>query len=476
MPKMQARLSNQLQVLNLGVLYVLRVMCDVQRLTFNDVQRIAFLIRPGNLSRQFARRRLIRQNTGVKKRKLKVGFDARMVAYRQAGIGQYNLNLLRELAALQDSRSDFELTVYQSRKEKRLPAEWLASANQPPLNPVKKRTLWTPPHHRFEQAALPLEMLPFGPQVLHSPDFIPPLRRLSWRGGLPEKFASVITVHDLAFKLFPDLLTAESARYYGQIEKAVSSAERIIAVSQSTANDVIKELGVSPEKVRVVYEAANPLYRPLANAELERLAQNEAAGVAAKLVQAGIGEGESFPLFVSTIEPRKNLTTLLAAYRRWLDVGEQPLPKLVIAGREGWLYQDIYKQAADLKLDVQLVWLGGVETADLLYLYNRAAFLVMPSLYEGFGLPPLEALACGCPALVADSSSLPEAVGEVGRKLPPLDVAAWAAALTESWQAKAELKAKTLAEGPTWAKKFSWRRAAAETLDIYFEAFAQLSQ
>lgn len=415
----------------------------------------------------------------VKKNKLKIGFDARMVAYRQAGIGQYCLNLLRELAALQSRRDDFALTVYQSRKERRSPAQWLAEPGQSRLEPAGaagKRLLWTPPHHRFEQVALPLEMLPFGPQVLHSPDFIPPLRRLTWRGGLPRPYAAVITIHDLAFKLFPDLLTAESARYYGQIRQAARSAERIIAVSRSTANDVIQELGVPPEKVRVVYEAANPLYRPLDQAELAELAGGEAKTVAGKLARAGIGAGEAFLLFVSTIEPRKNLQTLLKAYRAWLDASPgEVLPKLVIAGRDGWLHEEIYAAATALGLDDRLVWLGGVETAELLYLYNRAAFLAVPSLYEGFGLPPLEALACGCPVLVADNSSLPEVAGTVGRKIPTLDVAAWQIALAESWQDRAVLKARALEEGVRWAGQFSWSKAAAETLEVYFEAFAELS-
>jgi glycosyltransferase involved in cell wall biosynthesis len=441
---------------------------------------------PGNIKRQFAKPGLMLQNKPVKKRKLKVGFDARMVAYRQAGIGQYCLNLLRELAVLQDRRDDFELTVYQSRKEKRHPAQWLTAdpGEDAPArpgsvggqrHPFKKRALWTPPHNRLEQVALPVEMLPFGPAVLHSPDFIPPLRRLAWQGGLPRPFASVITIHDLAFKLFPDLLTAESARYYGQIDRAAASAGRIIAVSQSTASDIVSRLGVSPDKVRVVYEAANPLYRPLDRSELSAMARLEAAGVEEKLTGAGIAENDRFALFVSTIEPRKNLHTLLQAYRRWLDsaTDSQPLPKLVIAGREGWLYQDIYRQAAELRLDDCLVWLGGVETADLLYLYNRAAFLAMPSLYEGFGLPPLEALACGCPVLVAASSSLPEVVGDVGRTIPPQDVAAWSGALSQSWQDRDRLKNQALEAGVAWAGQFSWQRAAGETLAVYFEAFKQ---
>ncbi len=412
------------------------------------------------------------QNRRVKKQKLRVGFDARMVAYRQAGIGQYCLNLLRELAQLQAGRDDFELVIYQSRKEPRSPAKWLELA-EPDLA-IKKRVLWTPPHHRWEQIALPIELFGGGPEVFHSPDFIPPWRRWTWQGVRPAPFASVITVHDLAFLHFPHLLTAESARYYGQIGRAVQSAGRIIAVSESTARDIQTQLGVSPDKIRVVYEAANLRFRPLSEAELDELGKGQAIGVAKKLGKAGL-VGQSFLLFVSTIEPRKNLPTLLKAYRALLDnlpEGE-PAPKLVLAGREGWLFEEIYRLATELRLDNFLVWLGGVSPEELLYLYNRAALLALPSLYEGFGLPPLEALACGCPALVADLSSLPEVVGSVGRKLPPEDVAVWAAALRDGWQNRATHKARTLAEGPTWASQFSWRRAAEETLVVYAEAKEQ---
>jgi glycosyltransferase involved in cell wall biosynthesis len=155
----------------------------------------------------------------------------------------------------------------------------------------------------------------------------------------------------------------------------------------------------------------------------------------------------------------------------WLPAAE-PKPKLILAGREGWLYQDVYRLAEELKLGDGLVWTGGVSTEELLYLYNRAALLALPSLYEGFGLPPLEALACGCPALVADISSLPEVVGAVGRKLPPEEIEAWAGALLDGWQNRAEHKARTLEQGPAWAKTFSWRRAAEETLAVYQEAYA----
>lgn len=398
--------------------------------------------------------------------RLRVGFDARMVAYRQAGIGHYSLLLLRELAALQPDHN-FDLLVYQSRKETRPPAAWL---DLPPGTPAPaKRVLWTPPHHRLEQIALPAELLRNAPDVFHSPDFIPPLRRPTVR-RIPGRYASVITIHDLAFLRFPHLLTGESAAYYGQVQEAARSTEAIIAVSHSTARDVIEQLGVPGTKVHVVHEAANPLFRPLTPLELDRLAQGEAAKVAKKLAENGVTPAQRFLLFVSTIEPRKNLPTLLQAFRQLLDdLGDAETPKLVIAGREGWLFKDVYTLAQEWQLQNHLVWLGGVSTDELLYLYNRAALLAMPSLYEGFGLPPLEALACGTPALVADVSSLPEVVGDYARKLPPENPAAWADALTTLWQNVDYERAKARLAGPAWAKTFSWQRAALETLAVYRE-------
>jgi glycosyltransferase involved in cell wall biosynthesis len=405
----------------------------------------------------------------IKDGRLRVGFDSRMVYYRQAGIGQYIVNLLRELALLQ-AEENFSLTVYQSRKENRTPAEWL----ELPGEKIAGRKLWTPPHQRWEQAALPLELAWGGPQVLHSPDFIPPFVRPAFnlRPTWVHKIKSVITIHDLAFLRFPHLLTEESKRYYGQVRKAADSAERLIAVSESTAQDIVNQLGTPREKIRVVYEAASPIFRPLSAAELAKLEAGEARGMAAKLQEKGLKPADGFLLFVSTIEPRKNLTTLLRAYRRLLDdyPADRIAPRLVLAGREGWLFEEIFRLAEELRLQDKLIWTGMVETGELLWLYQRASGLVMPSLYEGFGLPPLEALACGTPALVADTSSLPEVVGEVGQKIPVEDVAAWAASLRQLWDERSARKTEMRERGPAWASHFSWRKAASETLAVYREA------
>ena len=162
--------------------------------------------------------------------------------------------------------------------------------------------MWTPSHHRLEQYILGLEVLGLQLDVLHSPDFIPPVR---WPGA---NFRSVITVHDLAFLLYPNFLTPQAARYYGQIDRAVRRADRIIAVSQSTKDDLTRLLGVQEKKITVIYEAANPIYRPM-----ER---EEAWGEAKKQYP---NLPEQFFLFVGTLEPRKNIPALLRAYKLLQD-------------------------------------------------------------------------------------------------------------------------------------------------------------
>lgn len=361
-----------------------------------------------------------------------LAFDARMVHYRRAGIGQYSIRLLEALAALPPTAAGtLQATVLQSRKD---PAPIIAGDLR-----FRRRGLVTPCHHRYEQAGLAAELATIRPrpQVLHSPDFIPPFRR---------PCPAAITVHDLAFRRFPGLLTAESARYYGQIDRAVQDAEAIIAVSASTAADLVDLAGAPREKIHVVYEAADPIYCP------------PAAPSAAR---------PGYVLFVSTIEPRKNLVTLLEAYRLLLDGGRvNPLPELRVAGQRGWLYEESLGAIERLKLGAYVRLLGGVGPAALPALYQGARLYALPSLYEGFGLGALEALACGTPVLAAAAGALPEVVGAAGILLPPQDAGAWAAAL-ERVLLDPALEADLRARGPRQAARFSWDRAAQETLAIY---------
>ena len=362
-----------------------------------------------------------------------IAFDARMVAYRRAGIGQYCLRLLRALAALplEEAGANLRVSMLQHRKD---PTPIITGDRR-----FRRVGLITPPHNRWEQAGLAVELQRLWPRpaVIHSPDFIPPFVR---------PCPAVITVHDLAFLKFPALLTTESARYYGQIGRAVRSAEAIIAVSRSTAADCVALAGADPAKIHVVYEAADARFTP---------------SPTPPAAQGG------YVLFVSTIEPRKNLATLLEAYALLRDGGRvRPLPPLRVVGERGWLYETIYRRYEELGLGEAVQFVGGVDAAALPDLYRGARAFVMPSLYEGFGLGALEALACGTPVLAAAAGALPEVVGTAGLLLPPTDPAAWAAAL-ERVLLDPVLAADLRARGPEQAAHFSWARAARETLAVY---------
>jgi glycosyltransferase involved in cell wall biosynthesis len=376
----------------------------------------------------------------------RVAVDARLFEYQPAGIATYTRNLLAEMPRLTD---EFEFVALRSR---------LKPVPLPPQPRLRERRLVTPPHNRWEQVALPLEVALSRPHLLHSPDFIPCFHRY-WR--------AVVTVHDLAFLRYPDLLTMESRRYYGQVAQACQSAERIIAVSHNTAKDLRDLLGAPPERVKVVHEGAGDGFAPL-DRQQARQAVADRFGVAGPFV-----------LFVSTIEPRKNLETLLRAWaelhKREATAPARGKPCLLVVGRPGWLHEKIYGLVDELGIEGSVRFGGPATTDELVALYNGALALAYPSLYEGFGLPPLEAMACGLPVLCADTSSLPEVVGDAGLLLPPLDVGAWAQALHRV-ALDASLRAELSGRGLARARLFSWRRAAVETLAVYREALGLASQ
>jgi glycosyltransferase involved in cell wall biosynthesis len=364
---------------------------------------------------------------------MRIGIDARLVFYNRAGIGQYILQLTEALASLEPEEDTFFLL--QSRKDR---STILNS------NGFVRRSLWTPSHNRFEQITLSFEVSRLGLDLLHSPDFIPPFKR---------NCKSIITIHDLAFLLYPHFLTKESARYYGQIDQAWRKTDHIIAVSETTKHDSIKMLGVPEKKITVIHEAANPIYRPLP--------KDEAQGV----VKAKYNLDQDFILFVSTIEPRKNLPGLLRAYRRLRDEYKRE-ELLVLAGSNGWLWEEVYETVAKLNLEKHVVFLGRVPSEDLVYLYNAARLLVHPSFYEGFGLTPLEAITCGAPVIASNISSIPEVVGDAAVLIDPHDldglmVAIWRV-LTEP-----ELRQDLICKGLKRAQKFSWLDAARRTLEVY---------
>jgi len=363
---------------------------------------------------------------------MRIAIDARLVYYTQAGISQYIKRLVEALARLDDQT---EYLILQSRKDR---TPLVQRAN------FKRAPILTPCHYRLEQWTLRFEVSPYDIDVLHSPDFIPPFRG---------NFKSVITVHDLAFLLYPHFLTKESAKYYGQIDQAVRRTDHIIAVSEATKHDLMQRLGVPENKVTVIYEASSPQYRPLPAAE------------ARAYVRGKFNLEDDYILFVSTIEPRKNVPGLLQAYRQLLD-SYKVKTKLVLAGGRGWLFEEVFATVGRLSLTDQVHFLGRVEAEDLPYLYNAARLLVQPSFYEGFGLPPLEAMACGTPVIVSNVSALPEVVGDAGLMVDPQNISELAVGMYRLLTDEG-LRDEMIRKGLARAACFSWDRTARETLEVY---------
>ena len=369
---------------------------------------------------------------------MRIGFDARMAYYSSGGLGHYIDGLLNGLASIDQEN---QYTIFRSRKDRRV-------SSLPPN--FRTRPLWTPCHHRWEQVALPAELALSNLDVLHSPDFIPPLRR---------RCRSVITVHDLAFIRYPEYLTPDALRYYGQIRSAVKSADLIIAVSQNTKVDLSELLAVPPAKVRVVYEAASPLYRPL----------NGGSAAIPESVQA---LPQPYLLFVGTLEPRKNVPALLQALAR-IKAQRGPLtPRLVLAGARGWLYQGALELVGKLGLSEETVLFGPATPQELLWLYNRAEAMVLPSFYEGFGLPLVEAMACGTPVITSRTSSLPEVAGNAALLVEPEDSDGLAEAICRVLD-EAPLRAQLRQAGLRQAAQYDWAKTARATLEVYREAIAK---
>jgi len=381
---------------------------------------------------------------------MRIGIDVRLPAYRMGGISQYVLNLLPALAALERDDGEeqalqhdaeqcdgFEYTVFQSQKDER--------SHRPSHAAFRQAALWTPCHHRWERWLLGVELLRHKLDVMHSPDFIPPAFGARRR---------LITVHDLNFVYYPQYLTPESRRYYaGQIEWAVREADHIAADSEHTRLDLIRRLDVPPDKVTTVYLAANPIY--------ERPVDSETVESALRRYKLSPG----FLLFVGTLEPRKNVPTLLRAFAALRREKKLDVP-LVLVGGKGWLYEEIFRTIEALGLGEAVRHLQAVPDADLACLYRAAAVLALPSHYEGFGLPPLEAMHCGCPVVASNRASLPEVVGDAGLLLHPDDVEAWVNGLA-TVVLDDERRAAMVSAGHEQALRFTWEKTAAATRRLY---------
>ncbi len=369
-----------------------------------------------------------------------VGINAHLLSgqsgFRSAGIHGYLWHTLSQMA--DEAPPDWRFTVMCGRDSAAdFTGLQLRRSQMDTRNPLR-RILW-------EQLAQPFQTGPFD--LLHATAFVGPLLGMK---------PMVVTVYDLSFLRFPQLLSPARRRYLQLLTRhSCHRARRVIAISQSTACDLADLLDVPPERIDIALPGVDvDRFRPLKQAAIDCFRQRK-------------GLPERFWLFIGTLEPRKNLLTLLGAYASL----PARLP-LVIAGGQGWDYAETYATVERLGLSDEVHFPGFLPADELALWYNCAEVFVYPSLYEGFGMPVLEAMACGTPVIVADASSLPEVAGVDGTCLPPMDVDAWADALqhsllSENWRDQERRR------GLQRAGDFSWRATAGRTIRSYACALNQ---
>jgi glycosyltransferase involved in cell wall biosynthesis len=271
----------------------------------------------------------------------------------------------------------------------------------------------------------------------------------------------VVTIHDLAFERMPETFTRRgSFQLKLTVRRTAKKAARIATVSEYSRQDLLDIYKLPPEKVVVTYNGVESSFTPRPSVP------NEAEGVRRRF-----GVSRDFLLAVGSLQPRKNLVRLIRAYARLRSEREDFRSQLVIVGRKLWLASEIFDEVKRQRWADDVILTGYVADEDLPALYRAARAFVYPSLFEGFGLPPLEAMACGTPVVTSDVSSLPEITGDAALLIDPNDERALANALIEvvnNDRLRAELREKGIAQ----AKKFTWRDAAEKTLRLYQEAYA----
>jgi glycosyltransferase involved in cell wall biosynthesis len=369
-----------------------------------------------------------------------IAIDYTPAVFQGAGIGRHTRGLVKALASLA-SGHDVTLVVYGRPRD--APVVFPAGC-QGRIIPVANRWL-TVAWYRLN-LPLPADWLTGEVDLYHASDFVlPPVSRAK----------TVLTVHDLSFLTVPQCADPSLQGFLSRVvPRSVAQADHILADSQNTRQDLMRLLRVPGDRITVVYPGVEGRFSP----------QQDKATLQQVRTKYGIGDAP-FVLGLGTLEPRKNWPALI---RAWTLLKERTsLPhRLVIAGGKGWLFQGIFEAAEASGLVHDIVFPGFVEDADLPALYAAADVFAFPSLYEGFGIPVLEAMACGTPVVCASNSSLPEAAGDAALLVPTADDEQLASALQRLVQDD-DLRYQLSRRGPHHASRFTWQNAAHVLVKTY---------
>jgi glycosyltransferase involved in cell wall biosynthesis len=360
---------------------------------------------------------------------MRIGIDASITKLNQAGSGVYASSLIDALRRV-DSSNTYHL--FAGRHKRQMGQRKTFRSR---IETIYHDIAWT-------HLVLPYQAWQTGIDVLHVPSSVMPLF---------SPCPTVISILDTTALAMPQHFNVWQ-RHYSRLLMPLSArrASMIVTISEQSKRDIVERLNVQPGKVAVTYLAASPAFQPVSGQAIAEVKQ-----------RYGL---KSFILTVGTLEPRKNLSRLLQAYA-WLNCSHQ----LVHVGPKGWQYDNILAQLDRLGLRERVRLLGYVPLDDLVGLYNAASLFVYPSLYEGFGLPILEAMACGCPVVTSNVSAMPEVAGEAAMLIDPYDVQAIAGAIQRVLGDPA-LADRMREQGFAQARRFSWERCAQETIGVYRRA------
>lgn len=380
---------------------------------------------------------------------MRVGINAQLLntqsTYRSAGVSNYSAHLLRHLGTLAlRPETDLSLTAFINAQDFEAPGVDLV-VNHMQLQRPQARILW-------EQSVLPGQLQRHNVDLVHGLVNVLPLTSAT---------PGVVTVHDLSFVREPETLPRLKRAYLSRLCRAsVKRARRVIAVSRQTADDLMRFFDVDVRKIDVIHNGIGSEFSPGDPVEIELFRQQRDLP-------------ERFLLFVGTLEPRKNLEMLVRAFARWRAQASQidQAVKLVLAGGKGWYYDQIFATVRELNLDNEVLLPGFVASNELEDWYRAAEGFVYPSRFEGFGLPLLEAMACGTPTLCSQAGSLLEIAGGAALTFALDDEIGLVAAL-DTLVSDEAVRRDLRQAGLVQASHFSWTKCAEETVEVYQQALA----
>ena len=373
----------------------------------------------------------------------RIGIDVTSALTQGGGIGRYTRELIRALVSI---NSADELHLFSARIPDSTPfPESLPSAANVSYHTAPLSERWL--YRLWYRVRLPVPVQwATGPlDLFHSPDFVLP----PTSGNIP----TLLTVHDLSFLHYPETFPDALVDYLNRIVPwSVNRSTHILADSIATREDLLSLWQVPAEKVTVLYSGVSERFRPL----------EDSRKITAVRQKYGLDE-RPYVLAVGTVQPRKNYQMLIRAFR---PVAMHLPHDLAFAGGKGWLDVGMKSEVERQGLNERVRFTGFVADEDLPALYCGASMLAFPSLYEGFGLPVLEAMACGLPCIISDASSLPEVGGDAAIQIPPTNETMWAEAML-GLLTDEEKQAKMIEAGFSQARSFSWNKAARKLVKVY---------